>query len=102
MTAKLLVIYPPPKDAETFDRRYAEEHLPLAGPKLKGATSVVTQRVVASPAGPSPIHAISIVTFPSLDALQSCAASQGGKEALAHAASISTGGAPQVLVVDER
>ena len=34
-------------------------------------------------------------------ALQSCAASKGGREALAHAASISTGGAPVVLVVTD-
>jgi hypothetical protein len=39
------------------------------------------------------------VSFPDLDALKACAASAGGKEALQHAASISTGGAPLVMVV---
>ena len=51
MTAHLLIMYPHPKDAKEFDRAYREEHLPYAGPRLKGATSVVTKRVVgAAPA----------------------------------------------------
>ena len=76
--------------------------LPLAGPKLKGATSVVTKRVVG-PAGARPaFHMISDVSFPTLEAMKACASSSGGQEALAHAASISTGGAPTVLaLVDE-
>ena len=46
MTAHLLVVYPTPKNADDFDRDYKEKHLPYAGPRLKGATSVVTKRVV--------------------------------------------------------
>jgi hypothetical protein len=42
---------------------------------------------------------ISDVTFPSIDALKACAMSDSGKEALAHAASISTGGQPTLMVV---
>jgi hypothetical protein len=41
------------------------------------------------------------VTFPSVDAMKKCATSPGGQEALAHAASISSGGAPTVLAVTE-
>jgi hypothetical protein len=44
---------------------------------------------------------LSDVSFPSLDTLKTCAMSAGGKEALAHAASISSGGAPMVIVVDD-
>ena len=33
MSAHLLIIYPTPKDAKTFDRAYREEHLPFAGPR---------------------------------------------------------------------
>ncbi len=96
MTAHLLVMYPMPKDTKVFDRRYREEHLPYAGPRLAGASGVTSKRVVS----PSPqFYAISDVTFPSMDALQKCAATQGAKEALEHAASISTGGAPTVLIV---
>jgi uncharacterized protein (TIGR02118 family) len=99
MTAHLLIMYPVPKDSKTFDRAYREEHLPFAGPRLKGATAVVSKRIVSAPGERAQYHAISDVSFPSLDALQACAASQGGKEALAHAASISTGGQPVIMVV---
>jgi uncharacterized protein (TIGR02118 family) len=98
MTAHLLVMYPTPKDPKAFERAYREEHLPYAGPRLKGATGVATLRAAGEG---SPYHSISDVRFPSLEALQTCAASPGAKEALAHAASISTGGAPVVCVVTE-
>jgi len=44
---------------------------------------------------------MSDVSFPDLDALKACATSAGGQEALQHAASISNGGTPTVLVVTE-
>jgi uncharacterized protein (TIGR02118 family) len=100
MTAHLLVMYPQPKDSKAFDRAYKEQHLPYAGPRLEGATGVVSKRVAASPTGAG-YYAISDVTFPSLAVLQTCAGSARGKEALAHAASISTGGAPTILVVTD-
>ena len=100
MIAHLFVMYPTPKDPAAFERAYREEHLPFAGPRLKGATGIVSKRV-ASPAGKPFFHAISDILFPSLQALQACAASKGGEEALAHAASISTGGPPIVMVVTD-
>jgi hypothetical protein len=42
---------------------------------------------------------MSDVDFPTLDALKACAASESGQQALAHAASISSGGAPMLIVV---
>jgi uncharacterized protein (TIGR02118 family) len=101
MNAHLLVMYPRPTDPARFDRAYREEHLPYAGPRLEGATGVVSKRVAASGAGPASYYAISDVTFPSLASLQECAGSARGKEALAHAASISTGGPPTILVVTD-
>jgi uncharacterized protein (TIGR02118 family) len=98
MSAHLLVMYPKPTDAKEFDRAYREEHLPYAGPRLKGATGVVTKRVVGPSFAPPPYHLISDVTFPTIEALKAAAESTG-KEALAHAASISTGGAPLIVVV---
>jgi len=98
MTAHLLVMYPTPKDPKAFDRAYREEHLPYAAPRLAGATGVISKRVAGDR---PPYYAISDVTFPSLEALQACAGSKGGREALAHAASISSGGAPVVLVVTD-
>ncbi len=101
MTAHLLIMYPAPKDPKSFERAYREEHLPYAGPRLTGATGVVSKRVASAPGDRPPYHAISDVTFPSLEALQACASSKGGQEALAHAASISTGGPPTVVVVTD-
>jgi uncharacterized protein (TIGR02118 family) len=99
MTAKahLLTMYPVPKDPKSFDRAYRDEHLPYAGPRLEGALSVVSKKV----AGPGDFYAISDVTFPSLARLQETAQSKGGKEALEHAASISTGGAPTILAITD-
>jgi uncharacterized protein (TIGR02118 family) len=99
MSAHLLVLYPLPKNAEEFDRAYREEHLPYAGPRLEGATSVATRRVVGPSYAMPPFHLVSDVTFPTIETLKACATSSGGKEALAHAKSISSGGTPLVMVV---
>lgn len=99
MAAHLLVLYPKPKDTQEFDRAYRTEHLPLAGAKLQGATNVAIRRVVGPAFAPPPYHLISDVSFPDIEALKACAMSAGGKEALAHAASISSGGAPMVIAV---
>jgi uncharacterized protein (TIGR02118 family) len=100
MAAHLLVLYPVPRDPKAFDRAYREEHLPYAGPRLEGAVGVVSRRIAAAHGEP-PYYAISDVSFPSLAALQECARSARGKEALAHAASISTGGPPVVLIATD-
>ena len=99
MAAHLLVLYPTPKDTEAFDRAYRDEHLPYAGPRLAGATDVATKRVVGPAFAPPPYYLMSDVSFPSIEVLKACAASNGGQEALAHASSISSGGAPLVMVV---
>ena len=101
MTAHLLILYPIPKDTAKFDRAYREEHLPYAGPKLVGATGVATKRVAGPGFAPPPYHLMSDVSFPTLDDLKACAASEGGKAALAHAASISSGGPPMLMVVTD-
>lgn len=97
MAAHLLILYPQPKDAAEFERAYRTQHLPYAAPRLEGAVGVTTRRVVG-PAAVPPFHLLSDVSFPTIEALQACAGSSGGQEALAHAASISSGGAPTVLV----
>jgi uncharacterized protein (TIGR02118 family) len=101
MSVQLLVIYPPPKDSKEFDRAYREEHLPYAGPRLIGATGVATKRVLGAPGGNPFAYAISFVAFPSAEAAKACAQSKGGQEALQHAASISTGGPPQFLLIED-
>ncbi len=98
---KLIVIYPIPKDIKAFEKKYKEEHIPMAVKKLAGKTKAVLTKVVGSPRGKAPFHRIAEIHFPSTAALEACAASQGGKETLAHAESISTGGKPVFLVAEE-
>jgi uncharacterized protein (TIGR02118 family) len=100
---KLVVMYPRPKDIEAFEKLYQEEHVPMAVDKLVGKTKFIATKVVATPDGtPPPFYRIAEVHFPSLEALQACAQSDGGKETVAHAVKISSGGAPILLVAEEQ
>jgi len=103
MSVQLLVIYPPPKDSAAFERAYREQHLPYAGPRLvgAGATGVTTKRVLGSPASAPFAHWISFVEFPNTETARACAQSKDRQEALQHAASISSGGQPQFLLIDD-
>jgi uncharacterized protein (TIGR02118 family) len=98
---KLVVIYPRPKDVDVFEKIYQDEHVPLAVTKLGGKTKIVATKILGSPQGTPPFYRIAEVYFPSMQALEACAASEGGKEALAHAVKISSGGAPIFLVAEE-
>jgi uncharacterized protein (TIGR02118 family) len=98
---KLVVIYPCPKDIESFERVYKNEHVPMAVEKLAGKTKIVASKIVGSPQGTPPFHRIAEIHFPPMEALQACAASEGGKQTLANAVAISSGGAPIFLVAEE-
>ena len=74
--AKLVVIYPRSTDVERFERVYTEEHIPMAVEKLHGKTKIVATRVVGSPSGTPPFYRIAEIHFPSLEALNACAASE--------------------------
>ncbi len=98
---KIVVIYPRPQDEEAFEKVYKSEHMPLAESKLKGMTRFVATKIVSSPQGKVLAYRIAEAHFSSMDDLNKCAESEGGKEVLAHAAKISTGGPPIVLVCEE-
>ena len=98
---KFMVIYPRPTDIEAFEKVYQNEHVPMAVEKLGGKTKIVATKVIASPQGTPPFYRIAEIHFPSMAALETCAASAGAKETLAHAVKISTGGAPIFLVAEE-
>jgi uncharacterized protein (TIGR02118 family) len=98
---KFVVIYPRPKDVEEFERVYQKEHVPMAVEKLVGKTKFVATRVLDSPQGTPPFYRIAEIHFPSLGALEACAASEGAKETLAHAVAISSGGSPIFLIAEE-
>src|SRR3979409_2280705 len=100
---KLVGMYPRPKDIEAFEKLYQEEHVPMAVDKLVGKTKFIATKVVATPDGtPPPFYRLAEVHCPSLEALQACAQSDGGKETVAHAVKISSGGAPILLVAEEQ
>jgi uncharacterized protein (TIGR02118 family) len=98
---KFLALYPRPTDIEAFEKVYQEEHVPMAAEKLTGTTKFVATKALASPQGTPPFYRIAEIHFGSKEALEACAASAGGKETLAHAVRISTGGAPIFLIAEE-
>ena len=98
---KLIVAYPRPKDVAAFDEVYQKEHVPMAVAKLAGKTKIVATKVLQFSQGKPPFYCIAEVHFPSMEALQRCAESAGGKETLAHAAKISSGGLPVVMIAEE-
>jgi uncharacterized protein (TIGR02118 family) len=99
---KLIVMYPPPKDVDAFEKVYRDEHIPMAVQKLTGKTKLVASKVVGSPQGAPAFHRIAEIHFPSMEALQACFNTQGGKETAAHAMQISSGGPPVMLIADEQ
>jgi hypothetical protein len=53
--AKLVVLYPSPRDVETFERAYTQEHAPMVTPQtFKGIKKFVASRVVGAGVGGAP------------------------------------------------
>jgi len=100
-SVKLIVAYPQPKDASAFEKVYAQEHVPMAIANLHGKTKIVATKVLPSPEGESPFYRVAEVYFPSMEALQKCAESAGGKQTLANAVKISSGGPPVIMIAEE-
>jgi uncharacterized protein (TIGR02118 family) len=84
-----------------FEKIYQNEHVPLAVEKLEGKTKIVATKVLSSPQGTPPFYRIAEIHFRSTADLEACAASDGGKQALAHAVAISSGGPPIFFVAEE-
>lgn len=101
--AKIVVLYPVPRDVSTFERVYTQDHAPMVTPQsFKGITKFTASRIVGTPDGSAPpFHRIAELHFPSLAALQAAAASPSAQQAVAHAVSISSGGKPVFLVAEE-
>ena len=59
---KLVVIYPRPKDIESFEEIYNTEHVPMAVEKLIGKTKIVTTKITALTSTGSRLLARSIGT----------------------------------------
>lgn len=100
--AKIVVLYPPPKDKVAFERAYTQDHVPLVRPGFEGIKKFVASRVVGAPGGGAPaFHRIAELHFPSMEVLNRAASSKTAQEAVAHALQISSGGPPVFLVCEE-
>jgi uncharacterized protein (TIGR02118 family) len=101
--AKVIVLYPAPRDQRTFDRAYTQDHVPMVTPQnFKGIERFVASRVVGTADGSAPpFYRLAELHFPSMEALQAAVASPSAQKVVGHAISISTGGAPSVLVAEE-
>jgi uncharacterized protein (TIGR02118 family) len=101
--AKLVVLYPYPQDVDAFERAYTEEHVPMVNQDtMKGISKFVATKIVGTADGSAPpFYRTAELHFPSAEALQECASSEGAQEAVAHAVSISSGGRPLFLVAEE-
>jgi len=98
---KLVVLYPPPTDVATFERRYHAEHAPMVHEKIPGLKKFVAARVLGAPAGAAPYQRVAELYFDSMEALQAAMGSAGGQVTVAHAMEISTGGQPVVLIAED-
>lgn len=100
---KIVVLYPTPRDTAAFERAYTEEHAPMVTPEtFPGLTKFVATKIAGTPDGSAPPYArVAELHFASMAALQAAAASPSAQQAVAHAVSISSGGAPVFLVAEE-
>jgi uncharacterized protein (TIGR02118 family) len=95
--AQLVVMYKTPKDAAAFDKHYFEKHIPIAK-KIPGLRKYeVNQGPVASPAGPSGLHLIAILSFDNLAAVQAAFASPEGQATAADVPTFATGGVDMIF-----
>src|SRR4029450_7175419 len=101
--AKVIVLYPSPPDVNAFERAYTQDHAPMVtAQNFKGIQKFVASRVVGTAdGGASPFYRLAELHFPSMQALQAAVASPSAQKVVTHAISISSGGAPIVLVAEE-
>lgn len=97
-SVKIVVIYPRPADEKEFERAYFQEHVPMVEDKLKGMTRLVLTKVASSPQGKVAAYRLAEVHFSTMEDLQKATESDGGKEVIANAMKISTGGPPIMLI----
>jgi uncharacterized protein (TIGR02118 family) len=103
-SAKIVVIYPRPRDEAAFEQVYQvykDVHLPMLESKLKGISRLVATKVLSSPDGTPRTYRIAEIHFADAEALNACIKSDGARQVIDHAASISSGGVPIVMVCEE-
>jgi uncharacterized protein (TIGR02118 family) len=101
--AKVIVLYPSPRDVDEFERVYTQDQVPMdTAQNFKGIQKFVASRVVGTADGTAlTYYRLAELHFPSMEALQAAAASTSAQQVVGHAISISTGGKPLFLVAEE-
>lgn len=97
MTVRLGVFYKQPEDPETFQKRYVEEHLPLAQ-GYQGITATSFHKVTRNLIGESPYAFLFVGTWDSAEDFKAAMGSDHNKDVTAHAASL---GVPMDVVMLE-
>jgi uncharacterized protein (TIGR02118 family) len=91
--AEVVVNYKMPKDTAAFDKYYTETHIPIAK-KMPGLRKYqISKGPVATPAGPSGIHLVAILTFDDMAAIGAAFGSAEGRATAADVPKFATGGA---------
>lgn len=91
--AEVVVLYKTPKDPAAFGKYYVETHIPLAK-KLPGLRKYqVSKGPVATPAGPSGVYLVAILTFDNMAAIQNAFGSAESKATAADVPKFASGGA---------
>jgi hypothetical protein len=62
--AKIVVLYPAPRDVSAFERAYVHEHAPMVTPQnFKGLTKFVASKIVGTPDGSAHRPSIASLNF---------------------------------------
>ena len=91
MTAKIIVLFGKPTDPQLFDKKYWEEHIPMAK-QMPGLRKYSIHKVIPPPKGEPAFYQIVELEFDDMPSLKSATASQAGKDSTRHGAQIATGG----------
>ena len=90
--ATLVAVYKTPKDKDAFDRYYAATHVPLAKTIPGLCKYEISKGAIGTPAGPSDVHLIALLSFESLDAIEAAFVSPEGQATAADLGNFADGG----------
>lgn len=77
---KLILVFRPPPDATTFERRWSEEFVPVAE-RMPGLRRVTVARAYGGPSGPSDVYLVHEFHFDDEQSLRRAMTSPEGQQA---------------------
>ena len=98
--ARIIGLYPQPTDADTFEQRYRDEHIPLAREfaKATGASQTVLSKLADTPQGKQPFLRMAEICYPTADAMMAALTHPAATRLTQNAQELSTGGPLVVLL----